>query len=594
MRDVEPPPPPPPSFASSSVPSSPESSAATATDFPRGAATAWKDVDGAGQTVGITAFDTFLTSDVADYLELFGMPDTMLDNLSQVHVNGGAALGPNQSEVLLDVDTVLMGASGAQVVVYDAPFTGAGSFQALFNRMIDDGVTIISNSWAYCEDQTTLADVQSIDSILATAAASGITVLNASGDSGSTCLDGSPNTVAVPAGAPHATAVGGSTLLTGPGAIHAGESWWDGVGDLPPTGQGGFGVSAFFARPNYQNGFHLSSQRSVPDVVFNADPAQGVVICQASAGGCPAPLSWGGTSVAAPSWAAGVALLNQALGQNLGHLNPTLYPLATSGAFHQPASLGSDFAHVGLGSAKFNALLLAVQGASAGPVSASVSEMRVLESEIPADGAISATVVVWLRDAAGNTVRGKTVELEANPGSSAVITPPSGVSNEANGAVVFEVTDGTIEDVTLTATDTTDGIELTQTVTTRFVAPAAASGGIQALPATVAADGVSTTTITVTLLDGNGAGAVEKVVTLGQGAGRSKVSSPSPATTNPSGQVTFTATNLFAEAVTYTAIDVTDGLPVPGSAMVNFTNASPQPCPLAEPVAAPATPSRAS
>ena len=59
-----------------------------------------------------------------------------------------------------------MGASGAQVVVYDAPFTGAGSFQALFNRMIDDGVTIISNSWAYCEDQTTLADVESIDSIL--------------------------------------------------------------------------------------------------------------------------------------------------------------------------------------------------------------------------------------------------------------------------------------------------------------------------------------------------------------------------------------------------------------------------------------------
>ena len=104
-----PPPPPPPSFASSSVPSSPESSAATATAFPRGAATAWKDVDGAGQTVGITAFDTFLPSDVADYLELFGMPDTMLDNLSQVHVNGGAALGPNQSEVLLDVDTVLNG-----------------------------------------------------------------------------------------------------------------------------------------------------------------------------------------------------------------------------------------------------------------------------------------------------------------------------------------------------------------------------------------------------------------------------------------------------------------------------------------------------
>ena len=38
------------------------------------------------------------------------------------------------------------------------------------------GVTIISNSWAYCEDQTTLADVQSIDLVLQSAAAAGINV----------------------------------------------------------------------------------------------------------------------------------------------------------------------------------------------------------------------------------------------------------------------------------------------------------------------------------------------------------------------------------------------------------------------------------
>jgi hypothetical protein len=555
---------------------------------PRGVTpTAWKDVDGTGQIIGITAFDSFLPSDVADYLALFGMPETMLGNLSQVHVNGGATLGADQSEVLLDVDTVLMGASGAEVVVYDAPFTGAGSFQALFNRMIDDGVTIISNSWAYCEDQTTPADVQSIDSILATAAASGITVVNAAGDTGSTCLDGSPNTVSVPAGSPHATAVGGSTLLKGPGAIHDGESWWDGSGDLPPTGQGGFGLSDFFARPAYQNGFHLSSQRSVPDVVHNADPAQGVVICQASAGGCPAPLSWGGTSVAAPTWAAGVALLNQALGQNLGHLNPTLYPLAASGAFHTPAALGSDFAHVGLGSPKFNSLLLAIRGASSGPVSASVSEVRLLPGRPEADGESSVVVVVWLRDAQGNTVRGKTVTLAADPGSSAVITPPSGVSNEGNGAVVFEVTNATAEEVTLTATDTTDGIVLDQTAVVEFVPPPATAGSISALPATVAADGVSTTTITVTLLDGDGMGAVGKTVTLDQGPGRSIVSSPTPATTGASGQVSFSATNRFDETVTYTAIDVTDGgLPVPGQAAVTFTNASPQPCAIAEPMAA--------
>lgn len=94
--------------------------------------------------------------------------------------------------------------------------------------MIDDGVTVISNSWTYCENQTDLADVISIDSILASAAASGISVFNGAGDSGSTCLDGSPNTVAVPADSPNATAVGGSSLNSGPGLTYNGETWWDG------------------------------------------------------------------------------------------------------------------------------------------------------------------------------------------------------------------------------------------------------------------------------------------------------------------------------------------------------------------------------
>lgn len=123
------------------------------------------------------------------------------------------------------------------------------SFQTLFNKMIDDGVTVISNSWTYCENQTDLADVISIDSILASAAASGISVFNGAGDSGSTCLDGSPNTVAVPADSPNATAVGGSSLNSGPGLTYNGETWWDGSISSPPSGQGGFGVSKFSAVP---------------------------------------------------------------------------------------------------------------------------------------------------------------------------------------------------------------------------------------------------------------------------------------------------------------------------------------------------------
>ena len=308
-------------------------------------------VDGTGQTIGLIEFDTFQQSDVADFLNLVGSPATQITNLSEVKVNGGASPGPNQDEVLLDIDDVMSGAPGAKVVVYDQPFTGSGaSFQSLFNAAISGGSTIISNSWAYCEDETTLADVQSIDLIFQNAAAGGISIFNGSGDSGSTCLDGAANTVSVPADSPNATAVGGSSLALGPGATYGSETWWDGTTDTPPTGQGGFGVSKFFSAKSYQTTLSGTAQRSVPDVVANADPEEGVVICEASAGGCPTGGLYSGTSSSTPTWAVYAALLNQSQGTNLGFLNPLIYPFASSTAFHDAASMGSDFAHVGLGS----------------------------------------------------------------------------------------------------------------------------------------------------------------------------------------------------------------------------------------------------
>jgi hypothetical protein len=532
--------------------------------------------DGTGQTIGLVQFDTFVTSDVRDFLAIAGAPADQIDRLSQVHVNGGVAVpGAGESEVLLDINVTMGLARGADIVVYDAPL--GTSWQAVFNAMLQGGVTVISNSWSSCENEHPLADVQSIDSVLQTAAAAGISVFNASGDTGSTCLNGSPNTAGVPASSPSATAVGGTSLTSGAGWVYGSETWWQ--------GKGGFGVSRHFSRPAYQNGLSGSPMRSVPDVAAVADPINGMAVCQASDGGCPNGRLYGGTSMAAPVWAAYAALLNQSQGQNLGAFNPAIYPLASSGAFHTAASMGSDFAHVGLGSPNLDVLDRLLAGQALGPPDPAVSQVFAatalvdgfeapLVADIPADGVSAGTISVNLRDANGRTVSGKAVTLAASPGSTAVISPASGVTSESNGAVVFKVTNLTPETVTFTATNATDQMVLSQTAMLTFGVPRAASAGINAFPTTVPPDGVSTATVTVTLRDALDRPTPGKRISISQGSGHSLITGPSPAVTDANGQIEFTVTNTRSEVVVYTAVDETDELPIPGSATVEFSGSS--------------------
>ena len=550
---------------------------------------AWQGVDGTGQTVGLVEFDNYLASDVADYIQLVGLPATQIDKVTRVDVGGGTPRGANQDEVLLDIADVLSIAPGADIKVYDAPFNGGASFQAVFNAMIDDGVTIISNSWAYCEDQTTLADVTSIDAILQAAAASGISVFSGAGDSGSTCLDGAANTIAVPAGSPNLTAVGGTSLTLGPGYSYGSETWWNGSGDTPPTGQGGFGTSRFFARPAYQNGFNPAPMRSIPDVSANADPAHGVQICAASLGGCPTGGLYGGTSSSTPIWAAFTALLNQAQGENLGNLNAAMYALAATDAFHAPASMGSDFAHVGIGSPNLARLHQHLTSQSFGAVDASVSEVHAYgdgnfafpaDLDVPiyvsADGTTEAYVVVRVADGNGNLGGGIAVSLAVSAGSHATITPPSGATDANTGTIVFRITDVTPEALTFTAT--AGGVALAASPRITFVSPPATAAGIMAFPTTVPADGIGTTTITVTLRDADNHPSPGKHVTLSQD-GHSVVTGPDPPVSDANGEVVYTATDTLEETVTYTAVDDTDGgLPIPGTAVVTFSGSAAGSC----------------
>jgi kumamolisin len=170
-------------------------------------------------------------------------------------------------------------------------------------------------------------------------AAMGVNVFVSSGDAGSN-PDGTgqsstgPLQVEYSASDPFVVAVGGTslTLAPGDGTVSEEDGW---------VGSGG-GDSIFFGRPSWQRGAGVPAgdHRSVPDVSIAADPNTGAFLVLQGQ-----PMGIGGTSWSAPMWAGICALINearQAAGlPALAFLNPLIYPLLGSAAFHDILS-GSD------------------------------------------------------------------------------------------------------------------------------------------------------------------------------------------------------------------------------------------------------------
>ncbi len=98
----------------------------------------------------------------------------------------------------------------------------------------------------------------------------------------------------------------------------------------------------------------------------------------------------------------------------------------------------------------------------------------------------------------------------------------------------------------------------------------AASSSLSSSASTLAANGTDNATLTVTRLDAFGQPVAGHSVSLSQGSGSSMIS-PTSATTNASGQATFTVSSSKAETVTYTAVDTTDNVTVMQTASVTFT-----------------------
>ncbi|ACQ81027.1 Ig domain protein group 1 domain protein [Beutenbergia cavernae DSM 12333] len=122
-------------------------------------------------------------------------------------------------------------------------------------------------------------------------------------------------------------------------------------------------------------------------------------------------------------------------------------------------------------------------------------------TSITADGAATSTVTVTVRDAQGNPVPGggNAVVVTTNLGSVGTTT------DNGDGTYTAILTSGTAAG-TATLTFTLDGVDGADTAAVDFVAGAADPGTstIEADPTSIVADGASTSTVTVTLLDANG------------------------------------------------------------------------------------------
>lgn len=300
------------------------------------------DAAGSGQTIAIIELGGgFDPADMDAYFRGLGVTPP---KVSSVGVDGGRnkSDGPNgaDGEVQLDIEVAGAVAPGANIVVYFAPNTDQGFLDAVSEAAhANPTPAAISISWGAAEVGWSKSAMKAFDAALQDAAALGVTVTAASGDSGSG--DGSRGkNVDFPASSPHALGCGGTNLaLAGDGTIKAEKVWYEG----PSEGTGG-GVSTVFAAPDYQKAAGISgSGRSVPDVAGDADPASGY---QVAIDGEPGVI--GGTSAVAPLWAGIVARVAQSTGKPVGLAHTALYAAAKAGqaapGFHDVTS-GSNGAY---------------------------------------------------------------------------------------------------------------------------------------------------------------------------------------------------------------------------------------------------------
>jgi subtilase family serine protease len=280
-----------------------------------------------------------LASDVNTFSQIMGLPGMDSNSLKVLYPNGNPATTNANwaTETTLDVELAHAFAPGARIVVVVAPTEDDGDLAAAVEYAAENRLgNIISNSWGQAESSSDAATAQLFDHVFRGAAARGIAVNVATGDSGDYGVGSPVGAPSIPADSRWSTGVGGTSIdvPSDKGPVEA--AWGITLSQLGlvrtplkvPTligflQGGGGGESVFIEKPGFQ--WRLPGQgRQLPDISALADPQTGAIIEESDSQGVPAWGVIGGTSLATPIFSAIWALADQAAGQSLGQAAPIL------------------------------------------------------------------------------------------------------------------------------------------------------------------------------------------------------------------------------------------------------------------------------
>lgn len=299
---------------------------------------------GAGAKVAILELEPDSASDVAAFKSCYGLTTP----ISVTPVDGGLDFdAPDGGEAALDIEILAALAPQAALHVYQGPNSGQGFFDLFNHFAMANTEKTMSDSYGGCEADTGVSFMKSLETVFQKAAAQGQTILASSGDTGSAgCAGDGGNDARLsadfPASAPFVAAAGGTSVPVLPNG-NIGEVVWN--DSSIANGASGGGVSAVFCMPDYQYqpaipgliNSHLTTsaacktsrnkqgyRREIPDVSADADPQTGYGIFWSGAW-----VGFGGTSAAAPLWAAIAALTDVSpYCRDFGAANPGVRPTA--------------------------------------------------------------------------------------------------------------------------------------------------------------------------------------------------------------------------------------------------------------------------